>query len=50
MSLEPIKIIIKLNDSFVGGLAGEGSVAVAVGISNLGQVTCDPQHATVFKR
>ena len=50
MSLKPIKIIIKLNDSFVGELAGGGSVAVAVGIINLGQVTCDPQHATVFQK
>ena len=50
MSLEPIKIIIKLNDSFVGELAGERSVVVALGISNLGKVTCDPQHATVFQK
>ena len=50
MSLEPIKITIKLNDIFVGELAGGGSVVVAVGISNLGQVTRDPQHTTVFQK
>ena len=50
MSLEQIKIIIKLNNSFVGELAGGGSVAVAEGVSDLGQVSGDPQHATVFQK
>ena len=50
MSLDPIKIIIKLINSFVGELAGGGSVAVAEGVSNLGQVSGDAQHATVFQK